>query len=730
MDIQESTATENVTKRKWMTTKVLVSVSAVLLFVIIAAAFPFLRDTIFSPLFERDAGDAASGLTNNISPAECYIYAVDDATATKVDGRPVGDSTFFAIDHQGDRVIKLHDTPYYASDFESLDLHPQTEILYAATEVHPSVLYQVDGSVDDFKGIKKIGTLRQSDNGGEVGNVEGFAFDSSGRLWTVTGNDTSNSEYRNIIGIVDVNTAEVTKVFKIKNESDFEAIAWGKSGGKDVLFLAKGRKIYSIDPSADPSDANVSLVADLTGQISASEIEGLETTQAGNLMVGVHDANEIAIYEYVIGGSVKEAWSVSAGSSGLEDVEGIAWNYTCTPDTPTPTPSPEPSNTPTPTDVTEPTITPEPSSTPHPTNTPEPTSTPIDPTPTVEPLTACLGDRVIFDTNMNGVQEGGELGVVGVTVELYRKDVGKIDEALTNNIGEYTFCNLNEGDYQVRFVLPEGYVFSPSLQGENTERDSNANQETGLTDVVELFAGVDNFTIDALVYLPIGDVPTPTSTPPFEPTATPTLTPTLTPTAIPTATLTLTPTPLPSGVATPTPTSTHQDPELTPTPFPGTPKSTPTVSPGLGCIGDQVIYDINSNGIQDAGEVGIADVNVQLANQNSVILQTTTTDGDGKYLFCGVENGTYQIVFDIPDDYVTSKRDRGSDDTVDCDADPGSGSTDLFTYDPNSGYDTSRDACAYTVEALPDTGVRENTIVLAVLLGTFLFIGNMLLVKR
>ncbi len=64
----------------------------------------------------------------------------------------------------------------------------------------------------------------------------------------------------------------------------------------------------------------------------------------------------------------------------------------------------------------------------------------------------------------------------------------------------------------------------------------------------------------------------------------------------------------------------------------------------VGAIGDRVWLDENSDGIQDAGETGIANATVQLfASNGTTLLATTTTDINGEYVFSGVSPGTYVV---------------------------------------------------------------------------------------
>ncbi|MGD9101296.1 MAG: SdrD B-like domain-containing protein, partial [Anaerolineae bacterium] len=113
---------------------------------------------------------------------------------------------------------------------------------------------------------------------------------------------------------------------------------------------------------------------------------------------------------------------------------------------------------------------------------------------------ASIGDYVWLDTNQDGIQDGGESGVAGVTVNLY--DGGGIlqDSTTTDATGLYGFPNLAPGDYYVEFVLPSGYAFSPQDQGADDSVDSDASPATGRTVVTTLDPGENDPTWDAGMY--------------------------------------------------------------------------------------------------------------------------------------------------------------------------------------------------------------------------------------
>jgi hypothetical protein len=118
------------------------------------------------------------------------------------------------------------------------------------------------------------------------------------------------------------------------------------------------------------------------------------------------------------------------------------------------------------------------------------------------PMLAAIGDFVWFDANNNGIQDMGELGVPGVTVNLYDCEDHLIATTTTDANGYYLFSNLTPGDYYVEFVLPMGYFFSPKDQGLNDAVDSDADVVTGTTICTTLSPGETDLTWDAGLYRP------------------------------------------------------------------------------------------------------------------------------------------------------------------------------------------------------------------------------------
>ncbi|OCT13261.1 hypothetical protein A8709_01145 [Paenibacillus pectinilyticus] len=113
-----------------------------------------------------------------------------------------------------------------------------------------------------------------------------------------------------------------------------------------------------------------------------------------------------------------------------------------------------------------------------------------------------LGDIVWDDLNANGVQDAGEPGIPGVTVELYQAGTATLlDTQTTDAGGRYLFTNLlNTGSYQVKFIKPAGYKESPVNVGSDDSKDSDRDLTTGLSHTISLLTTVNDLTIGAGFY--------------------------------------------------------------------------------------------------------------------------------------------------------------------------------------------------------------------------------------
>jgi protocatechuate 3,4-dioxygenase beta subunit len=113
---------------------------------------------------------------------------------------------------------------------------------------------------------------------------------------------------------------------------------------------------------------------------------------------------------------------------------------------------------------------------------------------------AGLGDFVFEDRNVNGVQDGGDIAIVGVQVNLLDAGGAVIGTTFTNGVGYYEFVNLVPGTYSVDFITPAGYIPTDANVGADDAIDSDASVTTGETAQVTLTSGAFNPTLDAGFY--------------------------------------------------------------------------------------------------------------------------------------------------------------------------------------------------------------------------------------
>src|SRR5439155_1078797 len=85
-------------------------------------------------------------------------------------------------------------------------------------------------------------------------------------------------------------------------------------------------------------------------------------------------------------------------------------------------------------------------------------------------------------------------------------------------------------------------------------------------------------------------------------------------------------------------------------------------------IGNYVWLDCNGNGVQDMGDVGIANVTVKLFNSSNVQVATTTTNANGIYGFNTMAPGSYTVQFVTPSGYVFTPANVGSNMAIDSNA--------------------------------------------------------------
>jgi hypothetical protein len=255
----------------------------------------------------------------------------------------------------------------------------------------------------------------------------------------------------------------------------------------------------------------------------------------------------------------------------------------------------------------------------------------------IEAGTASLGDKIFVDINGDGMQDATELGVQGVLVQLYMdaNKNGLIDGAefipvksqLSNALGEYMFTGLAAGTYQVAF---SNLPSGYSLSPKDIGDDKLDSDGNGLNLSVAGNQANGGKSYTGLINLAIGeDNPT-----------------------------------IDLGIVPPANTN---------------------------CLGDYVWFDANNDGLQDAGEIGMPGVQVQVLNAQGLVVATTTTNEQGLYQVCGLINGSYSVRFsNLPPGFgFTSKSPTNTPNGSDADSTGKTVSVVLNSGNPN---DKSLDA--------------------------------------
>ncbi len=272
------------------------------------------------------------------------------------------------------------------------------------------------------------------------------------------------------------------------------------------------------------------------------------------------------------------------------------------------------------------------------TGTPLLPSEPIKVGVTIEPSQPnVFGDFVWFDTDQDGIQDAGELGVDGIRVELYRDNGDGVNNpasdsyinfTVTSSGGAYSFPNLTDDNYYAVFYIPKVYEVSPLDAGPDTQ-DSDGVEgrynafDVAITPITNLSGLEYDYTWDLGIYL-----------------------------------------------------------------------ST------TGAIGNYVWNDLNGDGIQnEPTSEGMNNITVNLYESSNpgVIYETTTTQNDvngnsGYYDFDDLPPGDYFLEFIRPSIATfTTRGSTGSSDLADSDPNVSTGRTETFTVTAGN-FDNSWDA--------------------------------------
>ena len=318
------------------------------------------------------------------------------------------------------------------------------------------------------------------------------------------------------------------------------------------------------------------------------------------------------------------------------------------------------------------------------------------------PCTGEIGDFVWQDLDRDGIQDGGEPGIAGVRVTLMNALRESLCMTTTDGAGHYSFVGLCAGTYFVEIApdtLPDDFVPSASNQGNDDATDSEPNPAAVELATDESVDTTIDFgynspcvgTIGDFVWHDLNRDGIQDDDEPGVQAVEVRLTDAALGTTVSTAitdqngfysftglcagnyVIDVEPSTLPADlISSPTDAGSDDTKDSDPLPTPielSDDESTNTTldygfnSPCTGTIGDFVWRDFDRDGLQDAGEPGIANVTIILKDDLGQQVGITTTDNAGGYLFEGICAGEYFVEVDptsLPDGLVPSVCNEGS----------------------------------------------------------------------
>jgi hypothetical protein len=344
---------------------------------------------------------------------------------------------------------------------------------------------------------------------------------------------------------------------------------------------------------------------------------------------------------------------------------------------------------------------------------------------------ALINDRVWNDLNQGGLQDPGEPGVPGVTVQLLDGTGTVVAQTETDNDGLFAF-DVVPGTYRIQVVIPAGASASPRQLGTDPAGDSDIDS-TGQTDLFTLANGDQVTDVDAGLFgsgLPLpavqygsvsgrvwSDADADGIQGPFEaglsdvPVALldsegTTVASTVTDqdgaynfSAVPEGWYQIRAT-LPSGAsASPRYQGEAEDVDSDIDGFGvsgllGVPADGAADHVDAGfvtrVVSGRAWLDADGDGIRQETESGMAGITVQLLDANGFAIAYTTTRDDGTYVFTNVADGQYRVQFALPEGYAFTQPNQGSDPSTDSDVtDSVAGTTDLFRISGDNKFDLS-----------------------------------------
>src|SRR6266545_1012626 len=274
-------------------------------------------------------------------------------------------------------------------------------------------------------------------------------------------------------------------------------------------------------------------------------------------------------------------------------------------------------------------------------------------TTTVQIVPGAISGIVYNDLNGDGIQNGSEGVLGGVTIELLNSSGSVIASTTTNALGAYSFSSLTPGSYTVRETDPNGYTSTTAnsvpvnvVAGGTTSANFGDQQKgtisgtvfndlngDGLQDGSE--SGLGGVTIQLLNSAGTVVATTTTTNGAYQFMN------------VPVGNYTVRETD-PSGYTSTTANSVPVNVTL------GGAANANFGDQQQGTVSGTVFSDLNGNGTPDVGEGGLGGVTIQLLDSNGTVIATATTAGNGSYVFSGVTPGSYTVREIDPTGYIST----------------------------------------------------------------------------
>ncbi|BAP57480.1 hypothetical protein THII_3183 [Thioploca ingrica] len=227
----------------------------------------------------------------------CLVYALNDGG--------LNDTQFFTINPDENFKVSPLGNPYPGHDIEDLDIHPQTQELYAASGDNPDVGYE-KGYI--YRVNKDNGELTPICGTG-LGEVSAMSFHpTEKKLWV-----WADGKGLFVIDLDQIVNGICHRTKILSHPAKVESITWDNEG--KIIYGAAGTALYKYFYD--------------TGKVEKacdsfpSEVEALDMLADGSLLFALHQARDTRIHSFDITTcSVLDTVPIETPYS---DIEGITW---------------------------------------------------------------------------------------------------------------------------------------------------------------------------------------------------------------------------------------------------------------------------------------------------------------------------------------------------------------------------------------------------------------------